>query len=244
MFMKKILKKKGISFFSRMCIVIVSVAFLLFLITESDAIIAVIQHTRLKEEIKEEMSDECRAIYNIYQSKNYGDMSLSGVYKLDDIVRVDFKYGALEHSTMYSVWNDLENYMIDEGVLEKEHIRINLAFIPYSEDPGGTGSISNVVKSEYYTELEKYDEDIESWWVYGMIFRNWKEIEDNFKFADGICRCKIQDLEDIPDTDNLEWDNLKYLQLYYYGDDAEYYEQELQNLFPNAEVHVGAEIDW
>ena len=67
---------------------------------------------------------------------------------------------------------------------------------------------------------------------------DWKELEDNLTFAEGVC-CRMDDCSSVSEANPELWTNLKYIRIVYYGEDAEVYEQELKELFPDVEVHVG-----
>ena len=49
----------------------------------------------------------------------------------------------------------------------------------------------------------------------------------------------MDDCSGIPEANPELWTNLKYIRIVYYDEDAEVYEQELKELFPDVEVHVG-----
>jgi hypothetical protein len=70
-------------------------------------------------------------------------------------------------------------------------------------------------------------------------FSDWGELEDNFSSVEGICDCRIVNMESIKYVHPNKWENIKYIDIDYYGDDVDIYEQQLKELFPDAEIHVG-----
>ncbi|MBR4207470.1 MAG: hypothetical protein IKQ88_02625 [Lachnospiraceae bacterium] len=46
-------------------------------------------------------------------------------------------------------------------------------------------------------------------------------------------------MESIKYVHPNKWENIKYIDIDYYGDDVDIYEQQLKELFPDAEIHVG-----
>ena len=51
----------------------------------------------------------------------------------------------------------------------------------------------------------------------------------------------MEDCSGISEANPDLWTNLKYIRIVYYGEDADVYEQELKELFPNTEVYIRAE---
>ena len=205
-----------------------------------------IQELYHSRQIYDDMPDDCREIYDMYSNKQYETISISGVKIEDGCTELYFKDKTTERasfSDMNAAVNDLLLFQRKSGKTENTELT-EFIFKPCSNYGADIYKISNCINLKYYPELDGYETDSGKWWVFKIHYKNWKELEDNYSYATGISECHIYDLSGLDDADASKWENLEYLHLYYYGDDAEYYEQELQNLFPNAEVHVGAEIDW
>ena len=189
------------------------------------------------------MSDVQRKIYDFYETKVYNDAVLYGVYEKEEKIEVSFKYeDTIEISEMSDIKSDL-SYFLDNQ--DEEHLaakKILITFFSYSNDPGDWFVISNYADDDKYHEIAGYDDNQNGWWLYSVRFDDWRELEDNFSYVEGVCRCRVREFGDISDIDPLKWENLKYIQIYYYGDDADIYEQKLKRLFPDVEVHLGPDL--
>jgi hypothetical protein len=120
------------------------------------------------------------------------------------------------------MWNNREIYLKDVNMLAKNNEFSMCEIIEYS-----------------CPECQDYEnEDYEKWWVFRVYAADWKELEDNLTFAEGVCY-RMDDCSGIPEANPELWTNLKYIRIAYYDEDAEVYEQELKELFPDVEVHVG-----
>ena len=120
------------------------------------------------------------------------------------------------------MWNNREIYLKDVNILAENNEFSMCEIIEYS-----------------CPEWQDYEnEDYEKWWVFRVYAADWKELEDNLTFAEGVC-CRMDDCSGIPEANPELWTNLKYIRIAYYDEDAEVYEQELKELFPDVEVHVG-----
>ena len=192
---------------------------------------------RTKKQSIENMTEDCKVLYEMYKSKSYENIELRRIYKKDDFINVDFKIiSDVAYSEMNNTRDDLLFFCNNGNHFEKDEFYQ----IEFSTDSGNDWHVlSNFPDKDRYCELEKCADNPEKWWIYNVYFENWREIEENFNYVEGICRCKFGGFNGIEEADPSLWKNIKFLEIVYYGDDADIYEQKLKELFPEADVYVG-----
>lgn len=184
------------------------------------------------------MPVECRELFDLYQNIEYDSMELSWIYKEGDVISIVFRDKTTERSSigdMNSARETLSFFLQTKEEAEK----CDLFFCPSSDRGDWSYEISNYVNTDGHYKLVDYSGSVNGWWIYGMRFENWKELENNFCYVEGIFSCQLNDMSDIVDADPSVWKDLKYLNISYYEEDAPNYENELRRLFPGCEISVG-----
>ena len=204
------------------------------------------------------LPEKYRAIYDMYQTKNYRTIRVNGVYDRDNAIEIVFRYNADfcnndALSEMSSCREDLLNYLLsadtnyDERqvyILTYEEL-INDSHIRYCElsnhmDRNKSANLRQTyIDRNEFSKLKDYEWSPKQWWIYFMHFDNWSALEENFSYVEGVCGCELDSFSGIEDANPDLWENVKFLEIEYYGDDADVYEQELKELFPDAEVYIG-----
>ena len=217
----------------------------------------------LNKSIYDEMSEECCAIYDMYQDENYSAITLrvvhDDVYNLDNAIEIVFRFnGDFCNNNaipeMSKSREDLLHFLITTDINYNKNKKYIISF----DEPLDNGFIRSCELSNYMdknhsanlqtslvnrdglSKLKDYEWSPEQWWIYFMHFDNWSALEENFSYVEGVCRCELDSFSGIEDANPDLWENIKFLEINYYGDDADVYEQELKELFPNTEVYICA----
>ena len=193
----------------------------------------------------DDMTEDCREIYDMFKANSYEGTEIWWVSTHEDggdeYIAIDFDGIPRNPAVIKQVIDDLTIYY-DESCPAGNLEKCRITFDEVGYDSGDYPiSARNYVdeRDEYHPEWQKYaNGTYGKWWIYRPFVNDWKDLEENLSFSEGLY-CLIYDCSDISEADSEAWPNLKYIRLEYYGEDADVYEQELKELFPNAEVHVG-----
>ena len=218
----------------------------------------------LNKSIYDEMSEECCAIYDMYQDENYSTITLRGVYddvyNLGNAIKIVFYFNGDFCSNnaipeMSKSREDLLHFLISTDINYNKNKKYIISFYePLDDGRTRCCELSNymdknhsvnlqisLVNRDGLSKLKDYEWSPEQWWIYSMHFDNWSALEENFSYVEGVCGCELDSFSGIEDANPDLWENIKFLEIRYYGDDADVYEQELKELFPNTEVYICAE---
>ncbi|MCR4937213.1 MAG: hypothetical protein K5987_03530 [Lachnospiraceae bacterium] len=187
------------------------------------------------------MSDEKKLLFDYFKGIQYENIYIKNIYDKDYTTTISFGYGSYgpEVFELKKSMHDLLSYLDDPGKKVDCYNRMALYYIQNYDGGEPIIEISNFSDTTYNPELEKYVKEDGEWWIYRIRFSDWGELEDNFSSVGGICDCSIINMESIKYVHPSKWENIKYIDLDYYGDDVDIYEQQLKELFPDAEIHVG-----
>ncbi len=210
------------------------------------AIILILGHPVPKPADPNEMPEDCRDLFIMFSEKSYGEVVIWNVYNDENrgVKQICFNHETRNPAVVKKVVEDLTGYY-SENCSESPLGKCDIEFHEYEYDSCPlTCNVQNYVdKSNSIScpEWQDYEnEDYEKWWVFDVYAADWKELEDNLTFAEGVC-CRMEDCSGISEANPDLWTNLKYIRIVYYGEDADVYEQELKELFPNTEVYIRAE---
>ena len=209
------------------------------------AIILILGHPVPEPADPNEMPEDCRDLFIMFSEKSYGEVVIWSVYNDENtgVKHICFNHETQNPAVVKKVVEDLTRYY-SENCSDSSLGKCYIEFYEYGSGGGNplTCYVQNYVdehNSLYCPEWQDYEnEDYEKWWVFRVYAADWKELEDNLTFAEGVC-CRMDDCSSVSEANPELWTNLKYIRILYYDEDAEVYEQELKELFPDVEVHVG-----
>ena len=185
------------------------------------------------------MSDDQKEIFDYFKGK-YDSFYIRDVYDKNNIINVEFGYRSIaDNKELSKSLQDMIIYLDDTETRLNETDSIIMRYDHNYDSPDPPIVITNYPDKEIEPGLEKIQNAFDGWMIYHMYFRDWRELEENFNYVEGICSCWVEDIESIKDADTTVWNNLKYIHIDYYRSDADIYEQQLRELFPDAEVHIG-----
>ena len=182
-----------------------------------------------------------KEIYDYFSDIQYKNTKLKYIKEKNDVISLYFEDtdNRVDTLELSKSMKDLDYFLKDSKTELNSSNKVALFYMEKYERGEPVFEISNFADMKFHQELEQYADDTYDWWIYCIIFNDWGELEDNFSSVEGICDCRIVNMESIKDAQPNEWDNIKYIDLDYYGDDVDIYEQQLKELFPDAEIHVG-----
>ncbi|MBR4208057.1 MAG: hypothetical protein IKQ88_05645 [Lachnospiraceae bacterium] len=184
------------------------------------------------------MSDDQKEIFDYFKGK-YDSFYVEDVTEDDSVVKIWFRFeDDINVQELGMSMQDLFSYLDDKETKLTQNYKIDVSYVQNYAGVVTFLELANYVDTKNKPELEAYVENSNGWWIYRTTFKNWIELEDYFCSVEGICGCWIMDMESIKDIHTDEWSKIKYISIRYYGEDEEVYEQQLKELFPNAEVHV------
>ncbi len=209
------------------------------------AIILILGHPVPEPADPNEMPEDCRDLFIMFSEKSYGEVVIWSVYNDENtgVKHICFNHETQNPAVVKKVVEDLTGYY-SENCSDSSLGKCYIEFYEYGSGGGNplTCDVQNYVderNSLYCPEWQDFEnEDYEKWWVFDVYAADWKELEDNLTFAEGVC-CRMDDCSSVSEANPELLTNLKYIRIVYYGEDADVYEQELKELFPDVEVHVG-----
>ncbi len=184
------------------------------------------------------MSDNQREIFDYFKGK-YDSFYVEDVTEDDSVVKIWFRFeDDINVQELGMSMQDLFSYLDDKETKLTQKDKIDVSYVQNYAGVVTFLELANYVDTKNKPELEAYVENSNGWWIYYVTFDNWTELTDYFHSVEGICDCWVMDMESIKDIQPYELDNIKYISIRYYGENEDVYEQQLKELFPDAEVHV------
>lgn len=167
------------------------------------AIILILGHPVPEPADPNEMPEDCRDLFIMFSEKSYGEVVIWSVYNDENtgVKHICFNHETQNPAVVKKVVEDLTGYY-SENCSDSSLGKCYIEFYEYGSGGGNplTCDVQNYVderNSLYCPEWQDFEnEDYEKWWVFDVYAADWKELEDNLTFAEGVC-CRMDDCSSV-----------------------------------------------